>query len=288
MKPYLSIVIPTYNRAGKLDKTLAYLHEQTLNPDSYEIWVVDDGSSDETQIVLKHWEKRSPRVHSLQQKNAGQGVARNLGLAHTEGEIVLFIGDDIYATSHFLEEHVRFHKENPEPEKACLGLTEWWPNSEITPFMEWLVNGGPQFAYHQLLAQKPASFWYFYTSNISLKKNFLGVKPFDESFKGYGWEDIELGYRLSKKGLKLIYTPTALAHHEHPMEENELKKKMFAIGKSAKLFQKKHPELKVIPTGIKRTLLRCIGRIAPLFFFKKTWYWYALSKRYFLEGLMEL
>lgn len=294
MNPYLTVIIPTYNRKAQLKKCLEHLNKQTLAKDAYEVIVVNDGSTDNTADFLK--ETHYPNLKVLHQKNAGQGNARNLGIAHASGQIILFMGDDIYGEENFLKMHTKFHEQNPEVEAACLGLTLWDSSLEINPFMEWLTHGGPQFAYHKLTPGKEASFWFFYTSNISLKAKLLHAQPFDPDFHGYGWEDIELGYRLSKEeNLKLIYEPAALAYHDHYMQEDSLKSRMEKVGKTAHVFQKKHPELKVIPKGFKKIIFTLIGSLPSLlilgilrvllpFIFRK-YYWYALSKRYFLQGL---
>lgn len=290
----LSIIIPTYNRADKLDICLARLHEQSVSKELYEIWVVDDGSQDETPKILEKWRAKSSILHTLHQKNAGQGAARNLALGKIQGELVLFLGDDIFAHHNFLEEHLKFHEAYPEHTKACLGLTLWEP--PVSAFMEWLTKGGPQFAYNNLSANKEASFFYFYTSNISLKRSLIGDHRFDLDFKGYGWEDTELGYRLTKEAqMQIIYWPTALATHDHPMEASSLPAKMEQIGRNAKVFQGKHPELKVLPTGLKKMILKLgssrpalkvlelFAKLAPAQFQTKHWYW--LSKRHFLKGI---
>lgn len=298
MNPFLSVIIPSFNRAQKLDKTLQHLHRQSLSQSAYEIWVVNDGSTDETQKLLEEWGQRSSILHTLHQANAGQGVARNLALKKAKGQVILFMGDDIYASDTFLEEHVHFHQNHPEDEWACLGLTEWETSVPVTPYMHWLTHGGPQFAFSRLTQGQLAEFWFFYTSNLSLKKVMLNKEQFDESFHGYGWEDIELGYRLQKKGLKLVYSPTALAHHDHPMQEDSLRGKMFAIGKNARLFQRKHSEITVVPTGFKKRLIQLAVNpliLVPLHLLKKALpalfsriYWTLASKRYFLEGTKQI
>ncbi len=288
--PYLSVIIPTYNRAEQLEKCLRALQSQTLAQESFEVLVVDDGSSDFTPELLKKWSATWPNLQALHQKNAGQGNARNKALKEANGQIILFIGDDIFGDPDFLEKHSTFHQNHPEKLTACLGLTDWDPEQPITPFMEWLTYGGPQFAYHQLTPGQEASFWYFYTSNISLKKELLLEDSFDPDFKGYGWEDIELGYRLKQKGLKLIYTPEAHAVHDHFMEPSSLKKRMFNVGKSALLFQKKQPDVAVIPTGFKKIALLVVTSwpfIALSFPFKRL-HWYLLSKRAFLQGIRSI
>ncbi len=293
--PYLSVIIPTFNRATQLENCLCALEGQTLSPESFEIIVVDDGSTDYTEKLIKKWRVAWPSLKALHQENAGQGRARNLALHEAQGQIILFIGDDIYGSPEFLQNHVRFHQDHPEKEAACLGLTEWDQSQPVTPFMKWLTHGGPQFAYKNLTPHEEASFWYFYTSNLSLKKELLLEDSFDPDFRAYGFEDIELGYRLTKKGLKLIYVPEALAVHDHPMEESSLKKRMMNVGKSAILFQKKQPDLKVLPQGAKKIILRILSAwpligllwllktlVPPLF---QRPYWYLLSKRYFFQGM---
>lgn len=296
--PFLSVIIPTFNRAPQLERCLDALKNQGLAQEGFEIIVVDDGSNDSTQILLRAKKEEMENLLFFYQKNSGQGNARNYALEQARGQIVLFIGDDIYATPRFLEEHLKFHQENSEIEAACLGLTLWDPSKPVTPFMEWLTHGGPQFAYHQLQVGQEISFWHFYTSNLSLKKDFMAHNKFDRDFRGYGWEDIELGYRLVQRGLKLIYTPSCLAVHDHPMEESSLKDRMFKIGKNAVLFQKKQPEVNVIPRGGKRLLLYLLTSALML---SLVWilknlrisgmaqlYWFLLSKRYFLKGITDV
>jgi len=293
-KPYLSIVIPTYNRAEKLDRALAHLYEQELAHESYEVIVVDDGSMDETDKVLKSWKGKWPQLSTLHQSNSGQAKARNRGIKKAQGQILLIGQDDIYASPNFLKSHVDFHQAHPELNMACLGLTEWWPQLEVSNFMHWLTHGGPQFAYDRLSPNESVEHWFFYTSNISLKTEVLQKNLFDESFSAYGWEDIELGYRLMSKGLELIYRPEALAWHDHMMHEEEFKERMLSIGKGAPLLEEKSESIGAIPRGVKLMILLLIGNrlstsiLAVLSLLggpARRAYWYALSKRYFLEGL---
>lgn len=293
-KPYLTVIIPTYNRAEKLDRSLAYLFEQDMAHESYEVIVVDDGSMDETDKVLKAWKENWPQLSTLHQSNSGQALARNRAIKKAQGQVLLMCQDDIYASPGFLKEHVKFHQENPESSMACLGLTEWWPDSEPSAYMKWLTHNGPQFAYNKLTPEESVTHWFFYTSNISLKTQVLKENLFNEDFQTYGWEDIELGYRLMSKGLELIYQPVALAWHDHPMTPDSLKKRMLAIGAGAHKFEKICPSVNVVPKGLKLMLLTLIGNrfttsflalLSPLGLRFRHAYWYALSKRYFLQGL---
>ena len=289
-EPYLSVIIPSYNRRDRLETCLNALMLQTLNPDAYEVIVVNDGSTDDTKKYLNKLKKQWSQLMVIHQENTGQGLARNKAINKAKGQVLLFIGDDIYGNENFLECHVQFHQDNPDNKFACLGLTKWFPTHEITRFMIWLESKhGPQFSYNELTPSQELSFWYFYTSNISLKKDLIAGNKFSAKFKAYGWEDIEFAYRLEKEaGMKIIFTPEALGYHDDPMEINTLKARMLQIGKNAIIFEKMHPGVQVVPNGLKKWTLilisalpfRILARVL-----KKEWYWYLLSKRYFLEGL---
>lgn len=306
MQKKLSIIIPTYNRKEILLKTLAGIEEQQgVNPAEIEVIIVDDASSDGTeQYILGKKDTFSFSVQYCKQQHQGQGNARNLGMSKASGEIVLFIGDDIIPEPDCLKEHLRVHRKYPEPAIACLGFTTWHPEIKITPFMYFLEHGGPQFNYPQLGKQKTidseiglkeASFWYFYTSNISLKRSLLQGHSFEPVYTSYGWEDIDFGYKLTKDAsLRIFYNPAARSAHWHEINADSFEQRMLSIGKNARIFQKRYPEIRVLPQGLKKLIFQIIS-LAPVAgtfqFLSKiipslAWfYFYALSKRYFLKGL---
>lgn len=295
----LSVIIPTFNRAEILKECLEAIFKQDFPKQDYEVIVVDDGSKDETRELLVKFGARHKNFKFYHQKNQGQGVARNLAVQHAQGNIVVLIGDDIIVKENFLSEHVRFHLRYAAENETVLGLTLWHPKLHITPFMAWLTNGssifgrfgGHQFAYEKLAGKTEADFNFFYTSNISLKRSLLDKYPFDPTFSGYGWEDIELGYRLHlREGLRLFYNPDAIGYHDHVMTEGTLADRMRNIGQSARIFDKRYPELRKVPTGFKKTIFQLLALPPVIAFFKifsRNFYYYALSKKYFLAGLDE-
>ena len=301
----VSVIIPTHNRAGILKECLEKLINQNYPKNLFEIIVVDDGSRDDTREIIEKTVKNSQvSIKYIFQKTQGQGIARNLGIRYAKGNIVIFIGDDILVLNDFVKQHVRFHAKHPGENEAVLGFIAWDPRLEITPFMDWLTNGsavfgkfgGHQFAFEKLYNKKTADYNFFYTSNVSLKASLLKKNPFDSRFSSYGWEDIELGYRLTKKaGLVLYYNPSAVVYHFHPMNESSLAHRMRQIGASAHLIHAKYPELNKVPSKFKKFIFWILSNSFSLFVFKKireisndkycTMYFYALSKKYFLEGL---
>lgn len=241
----ISVIIPTYNRPDNLKECLANLTAQTLVRKFYEIIVVDDGSSTNLEPLVKQsLENSGVKYFFIKQVNSGPAEARNKGVLAATGEVVLFIGDDIMASDNFLAEHYNFHLKNPNDDMATLGFTTWSKDIKISDFMVWLEASSFQFGYYALKPGQAAGHNYFYTSNISLKKRFmLNYGMFNSAFRYAAFEDVELGYRLIKAGLKLIYNPSAIAYHKHEVNIKDSIKRMEIVGKSAKVFTGLHPEL---------------------------------------------
>lgn len=302
----LSVIIPTHNRAEILKKCLEHLHNSQFPKNKFEIIIIDDASTDNTEQVVTEAKKQNENIHYFKQKKAGQGVARNFAVTQAKGSVCVLIGDDMFVHKRFLEEHFRIHKLHPEENFACLGQILWDPDINISSFMKWLTQenlflgrfGGHQFAYNQLEDRELADYNFFYTSNLSLKTKLLQKHSFNPWFDSYGWEDIELGYRLEKKeDLKIIYNPEAITYHHHEICFDSFKDRMISIGRGAIKFQDKHPELQKVPTGIKFLIFKLISNPISIALLKsitklskgktEALYFYALSKKYFLIGLIE-
>lgn len=302
------MVIPTYNRSGILLETLERLAQQDFVKGEYEVIVVDDGSRDATQSVLESFAKKNLfPLRFFFQHNQGQGIARNRAVAQAHGKIIVFIGDDILVRPDFLKQHMEYHRQYMHEHEVVLGLTLWDARIPKTPFTEFMTSGGiffgrfggHQFAYDRLEGKSLADYNFFYTSNLSMKRSLLLKYPFDDSFHSYGWEDIELGYRLTKEvGMKLYYNPHAVADHFHPMDPESLFGRLKAIGKSAHILHKKYPELQKVPPFWKKMILRFVTNVLFLNlserlmkrFPARKWhflYYYLVSKKAFLEGIEE-
>jgi glycosyltransferase involved in cell wall biosynthesis len=302
----LSIIIPTHNRAQILDKCLQRLFSNNFPKNKFEVIVVDDASTDNTQEICTNWSSQENLTY-LKQNKSGQGVARNKAIDLAKGEILIFIGDDIFVNKNFLNEHLQVHQQHPQKNYAVLGLILWDPEINISEIMKWSTNGsqlwgkfgGHQFAFEKLTHNKQANYNFFYTSNISLKKEIFKNNKFDPWFDGYGWEDIELGYRLTKdEDLKIIYNSQAIAYHHHEIDLEQFKQRMFQIGRATHLFHFKHPELKKLPNFKKRLIFKLISNKFSLILIQNInkifqnklnpIYFYCLSKHFYMKGLKQV
>ena len=236
---YFSVVIPTFNRIEMLVRVLDALDAQQRAPE-FEVIVIDDGSADNTRGVME----RRRGITFRSQPNFGPGKARNHGVSLAFGRFIVFLGDDTVPERNFLEQHARVHRESgDDPLVACLGYTGWPAEERVTAFMDYINDYGLQFGYKLIEDGATVPFNFFYTSNISIDRKLLVEFPFDTTFPSAAWEDIELAYRLEKRGLKIRYNAAAVTRHYHQMTVDSFARRQFTVGKSGAIFYRKHPEL---------------------------------------------
>jgi GT2 family glycosyltransferase/glycosyltransferase involved in cell wall biosynthesis len=242
----VSVVVPTHNRKEKLLACLDGLARQSVLAQEFEVLVVDDGSTDGTEEALT---ARSFlfAVRYYRQEKSGPGSARNFGIEQAAGELVLFIGDDIVADERLLEEHLLAHASTPGPGIAILGHIEWPHGMLENAVMQYVCGDAAlQFAYTLIPRLSALDHRFFYTSNISLKREFLlnaadaGIR-FDPSFRHAAFEDSEFAFRLMPRGLQIRYAEKARAFHDHRMDLDSFAAREFRAGEMAVVFYRKHP-----------------------------------------------
>ena len=246
--PEISVIIPTYNRAAILERTIRALCERQVGEVPFwELIVVNDGSTDGTQELLHRLEKRYVgRLHAFHQDNQKQGAARNTGMRYAKGGLFVFLGDDIIPDTRFLSSHWLSYEAAGRPRGyAAIGRTSWHPEIKKTPFKEWINEWGHQFGFRLIKNPDCVPFNFFYTSNLAFSRDlYVDFGGFNESFKEYGWEDIELGYRYAQKGkMRLRFVPKAIAFHHHGISLTTFCRRQYKVGYSAVLFDRLHPEL---------------------------------------------
>jgi hypothetical protein len=124
-----------------------------------------------------------------------------------------------------------------------IGYTAWHPRMRLTPFLRYINEHGLQFGYALIDDPEQVPFNFFYTSNVSLPRQLLVAEPFDLGFPYAAWEDIELSYRLHRRGLSMVYEPQARVAHLHPTDFDRFTGRQQKAGESAVVFFRLHPEL---------------------------------------------
>ena len=111
--PLVSVIVPAYNAAAFIARTLASVRAQTYP--CLEVLVIDDGSSDRTPQIVQTIAQQDPRVRLLQQPNAGVAAARNLGIQQARGEFIAPIdADDLWHPKTIEKIIARFSAGSPE------------------------------------------------------------------------------------------------------------------------------------------------------------------------------
>jgi glycosyltransferase involved in cell wall biosynthesis len=111
-QPYLSVIIPAYNEAERLPKTLLDMDKRLHAVDfSYEIIVVNDGSTDKTAKIVEGMAKMIKNLKLLDQKNAGKGGAVRAGMLAAKGIVRLFTDADNATSIDQFEQIIPFFKE---------------------------------------------------------------------------------------------------------------------------------------------------------------------------------
>jgi GT2 family glycosyltransferase len=199
-QPEISVVVPSYNRARLLPTVFCGLESQTLALNRFEVIVVDDGSDDQTPVVLKGLAERSPmRVRVIRTPNGGAAKARNIGWQASSAPLVGFIDDDCLATPGWLE--------------AGLSMLQAYPALGVVQGQTVVAQGaalGDWTITREVRMASP----YFESHNIFYRRAALQqAGGFDESLGLYG-EDTALGWAVLEQGWESGFCDGALVSHE--------------------------------------------------------------------------
>lgn len=238
----ISVVVPTYNRLDTLRHVLPTLQAQDLEAERYELLVCDSNSTDGTAEYMAQMEEKYPTLRRLAGAYGGRAAARNAGIRAAKGEIVLFNDADILASPNLLSTHLRRHRDRAGI--AVVGL-----EVQVKDLAEYAYKRDhPQARGHlHPPSRKKLSWLYFLTGNASVRRaDLLRAGCFDESFTGYGHEDLELGYRLERLGIEICYEPGAVNYHCQAVAYEDQKEKMRLAGRSTARFYCKHPDFEVM------------------------------------------
>jgi GT2 family glycosyltransferase len=239
---FLSVVIPTYNRLPILRKCLAALEGQRIGAplERYEVVLVDDGSTDDTVRWLDANAARLPHVRLIRQEHGGPAEGRNRGVEAAEGDVIVFIDSDLVVMDDFLLCHARALD------------AQWRRSGDRLCFTYGAVINTANFDDPTSEPHKPTdlSWAYFATGNVAIDRRVLERSGlFDTGFRLYGWEDLELGERLRRMGVRLIRCPEAVGYHWHPPLSLEQIPRLIEVerqrAKMGLVFYRKHPTRRV-------------------------------------------
>lgn len=128
----ISIIVPAYNA----EKTIRRCIESVLNQDysNYELIIVNDGSTDRTDIICKYYIRKAPQIQYIYQKNSGEGPARNTGLKHMKGDYVVFLDSDDSLPSNALSLYINEYI-NDKQYDVIVGGSRKYTSEKVHLFM---------------------------------------------------------------------------------------------------------------------------------------------------------
>jgi glycosyltransferase involved in cell wall biosynthesis len=238
--PLISVVVCTYNRAALLANCLQSLAEQTLNPHSFEVIVVNNNSTDYTKQVAKGYLDKYNNFRIVDEHRQGLSHARNRGWQEAQGKYVAFIDDDANATLDWLELIIHAF-ENVCPQPASVGgeicpRFEAPPPSWFTEDLE-LRSWGDKAGF----LSPPVSQFGFSGSNMAFPKHVIeDFGGFNTSFGMKGneiglGEEAHLYFRMHQSHAPLWYDPAIRVHHWTPVRNTTMlyrAKRAFCAGRS--------------------------------------------------------
>ena len=258
--PTFSIISILFNKEHEVKYFLESFFLQRYKG-NFEIIFVDDCSTDSSVQVVTNFIKEksepgkyisSPEIKILKNSNnLGNCISRNIGLNHAKGELCVIIDADCIVNRDFLTRHAEAYKFNDVD--ISIGPFNLETNQRDPIEVLRLYENNPENADQDCQLQDPInkkSFLNCITRNFCIKRDFITEDLFDPKFSysknqdsGFGWEDIEMGYRLYHKGARIAYISNAFSIHiSHPSSIEEKEKSVRSIRNFKKLYVK-HPDL---------------------------------------------
>jgi len=260
-KDGISVIVPTYNRAELLRKTLRSLWFQVNESPLFEVIVVDDGSSDHTISVVEEFQGGLD-IRYFFQNDEGYRVARarNIGIKNAKFRICLFLDSGVVANVNLVSEHYMAHGVSKSIiaigyaygfEERASANTRWLPNFGSVETLNGIfrmLEANPNYQdCRQVLLDRYGLGMKFittpwalcWTCHLSCSTQFLReVDGFDEWFSSWGGEDIELALRLYKLGATFRELPCYAIHWFHERDEVQNARSM---AENALYIYQKHP-----------------------------------------------
>lgn len=238
-----SIIIPTYNRASILERSLTSVLRMA-KVEECEIFVVDDGSTDDTPQTLQRIAQTVPGLLThVRQANAGPGVARNTGLRLATKPRILFLDDDVFPDSALLLAHARLLDRGHD---LSQGTLSWHPDQPQDWLIRHMDKHGMQFCFDRITDDANLPYRYVYTANLALSRAAaLSIGGFDDALAAqrYAFEDTAFAYKLQKSGHRLALNRQATAFHYHPMTLESLVAREYKVGYTSRVLQTLYPEI---------------------------------------------
>lgn len=201
-----SLIIPTRGGAARLPVLFDALRHQSHT--DWEAIVVIDGDIDGSADAVARYADLPVRVVAFPE-NRGRVTALNTGFAAADGDVLIRCDDDFEPSVGHVAAHVAAH-ETRECGAIGLPLNIAAENAYMRVYGHDADERGRRDAY----SARPDERWKLWGGNTSVRREtFAELGGFDSRYRGYGWEDVDFGYRLHRLGLPIELLPDAEVRH---------------------------------------------------------------------------
>ncbi|MFC1922889.1 glycosyltransferase family 2 protein [Chloroflexota bacterium] len=239
----VSVITPTYNRQDSLRRLLDSLAIQTLETNKYEVIVVDDGSS--SGSIDENFEGYLFQFQYLRQENQGATIARNYGALKSQGQVLVFIDDDVTISANVLETLTKVC--TMDPKVIALGWLDTCNTKSESTFTKVAVSLDNKDLNRFKVKDGKENFIECNTQLIAIRRDdFFELGMFQDPTGGWpNWDDVDLGYRAHLAGYQFIRVGEAMGKHwDNSLSDMEsTSQRWFRASKSAVQLFKKYPEL---------------------------------------------
>ena len=227
-KPIISIVTPTYNRLDELAHLIRSITNQTLEPKYFEMIISDDGSTDGTKIQVQKWQNEVTfKLVYTCQENLGPGAARNNGVKHSSGALIVFIDSDCEADINWLKNIYNSFLKNefdafggPDYAKEDFLPVQRAINFSMTSF---ITTGGIRGHNNNMVAK-----FYPRSHNMGVKKLLF------DKIGGFGFlrhgQDIELSNRIINQNVVVKLLENVIVYHRRRTTLSKFFRQVFNWG----------------------------------------------------------
>ncbi|WP_068070774.1 glycosyltransferase [Novosphingobium lentum] len=236
--PAFSIIVPTYQRRDVVCDAVRAIARIAYDG-AIELIVVIDGSSDGTAQALA--ELTCPfSFRVIEQANTGAAGARNRGAAAAQGDILLFLDDDMICAPDIVAQHARSMGEGADAVLGDLPLDPASPSG----FLAQAVGRWAAARSRALAAGAPLTVFDLLTGQISIRRTvFEAIGGFDGRFThggSFGNEDLDMGVRLLEAH-DVRFNPLAISHQRYVVTPRQHLAQWRQAGEADVLFARKHP-----------------------------------------------
>jgi glycosyltransferase involved in cell wall biosynthesis len=204
--PFLSIVIPTYNRVRLLSLCLSHVLSQQYPSNCYEVIVVVDGSTDATAAYLARIAAIHPNVSYILQAHAGHAVANRTGYLKAKGEIIVSLDDDCMACDGWLDEIARTFQQLPDIALACGRIEN--PTDSPIAWAQYFID-------HSLWIGPRAkiNIHILPTANTAYRREVVSKGMLRDDGITLGYRDIMYNHEIINQGYRAMYNPRMRVRH---------------------------------------------------------------------------